>query len=66
MPASPPGDLPNQGLNLRLLHLLHLQVGSLPLVPPGRPRCVCVCVCVCLSYFSRVRLFVTAWAGKPR
>ena len=26
-----------QGLNLHLLHLLHWQVGSLPLVPPGKP-----------------------------
>ena len=27
---------PTQGSNLRLLHLLHWQVGSLPLAPPGR------------------------------
>ena len=26
-----------QGLNSRLLYLLHWQVGSLPLVPPGKP-----------------------------
>ena len=26
-----------QGLNLRLLHLLHWQAGSLLLVPPGKP-----------------------------
>ena len=26
-----------QGLNLCLLHLLHWQAGSLPLVPPGKP-----------------------------
>ena len=26
-----------QGSNPRLLHLLHWQVGSLPLVPPGKP-----------------------------
>ena len=26
-----------QGSNLHLLHLLHWQVGSLPLVPPGKP-----------------------------
>ena len=25
------------GLNLYLLHLMHWQTGSLPLVPPGRP-----------------------------
>ena len=27
-----------QGLNLSLLCLLHWQAGSLPLVPPGKPR----------------------------
>ena len=27
-----------QGLNPRLLHLLHWQAGSLPLVPPGKPN----------------------------
>ena len=31
LPFSPPEDRPNQGLNLRLLHLLHWQVDSLPL-----------------------------------
>ena len=36
-----------QGSNPHLLHLLHWQVGSLPLGPPGSV-CVCVCVCVCL------------------
>ena len=32
------GVLPTQGWNLHLLHLLHWQVGSLPLVPPGKPQ----------------------------
>ena len=32
-----PGDLPNSGIKLRLLHLLHWQAGSLPLVSPGKP-----------------------------
>ena len=31
------GIFPTQGSNLRLLHLLHWQAGSLPLVPPGNP-----------------------------
>ena len=31
------GIFPSQGLNPRLLHLLHWQAGSLPLVPPGKP-----------------------------
>ena len=32
------GILPTQGLNPRLLHPLHWQKGSLPLVLPGKPR----------------------------
>jgi len=28
---------PTQGSNLQLLCLLHWQVGSLPLMPPGKP-----------------------------
>ena len=35
LPFLPPGDLPNQESNPRLLHLLYWQVGSLPLTPPG-------------------------------
>ena len=48
------GTLLTQGSNLHLLNLLHWQVGSLPLVPPGKPHhplkvsqigeCTCVCV----------------------
>ena len=37
--SSPPlGDLPTQGSNPPLLHLLYWQVGSLPLAPPGKWR----------------------------
>ena len=32
-----PMDVPTQGSNLRLLHLLYCQAGSLPLAPPGKP-----------------------------
>ena len=32
-----------QGSNLRLLSLLHWQVGSLPLAPPRKPKQVWVC-----------------------
>ena len=35
--ALPQGVLPTQGSNLCLLCLLHWQVGSLPIVPPGKP-----------------------------
>ena len=31
------GIFPTQGWNLHLLHLLHCQVGSLPLAPPRKP-----------------------------
>ena len=34
------GIFPTQGLNPCLLHLLHWQVASLPLVPPGKPVCL--------------------------
>ena len=32
------GIFMTQGSNLPLLSVLHWQVGSLPLVPPGKPR----------------------------
>ena len=38
LPCPPPGELPNPGINPRLLRLLHWQAGSLPLVPPGKPH----------------------------
>ncbi|CAI9179808.1 unnamed protein product [Rangifer tarandus platyrhynchus] len=37
LPFPPPGDLADPGLNPRLLHLLHWQVGSLPLSHLGNP-----------------------------
>ena len=37
LPFTSPGGLPSPGLNLRLLRLLHWQMASLPLVPPGKP-----------------------------
>ena len=33
----PPGYLPDPGIELCLLHLLHWQASSLPLAPPGKP-----------------------------
>ena len=36
LPCPPPGDFPHQGLNSCLPFLLHWQVGSLPLAPPGK------------------------------
>ena len=51
----PQGIFPTQRLNPRL-HLLHWQVGSLPLVPPGKPLGPALLL---LSRFSRVRLCAT-------
>ena len=38
LPCPPPGDLPNLGIEPKSLCLPHWQMGSLPPVPPGKPR----------------------------
>jgi len=38
LPLPPPGDLSHPGTEPCLIHLLHCQVGSLPLAPPGKPN----------------------------
>ena len=50
------GIFPTQGVNPRLLHLLHGQLGSLPLSCLGSPQCSVVAVVQSLSH---VQLFVT-------
>ena len=42
-------NLPNQGLNSRLLRLLHWQADSLSLAPPGKPQFLVVAVLVTQS-----------------
>ena len=42
------GIFPMQGSQLHLLHLLHLQTGSLPLVPPGKSHTICELLVICL------------------
>ena len=37
LPCPPPGYLPDPGIELASVMSLHWQVGSLPLVPPGKP-----------------------------
>ena len=37
LPFPPPGGLHSQGPNARLLRLLHWQVDSSPVAPPGKP-----------------------------
>ena len=50
-----PGDLPNPGIEPASLSLLHWQVGSLLLVPPGKPI-VMVTRNYFLTAFSSLRL----------
>ena len=65
LPYPPPGDLPNQGLNMCFQHLLHWLVGSLPLVPPGKPiiKPYTASRMLLLSHFSRVRLLAMPWTA---
>ena len=56
LPRPSPGDLSAHGSNLCLC-FLHWQVGSLPLIPPGKPRIKYVLCCASLP--SHVQLFVT-------
>ena len=40
LPRPPPGHLPDAGTEpASLMPNLHWQVGSLPLAPPGKPKC---------------------------
>ena len=50
------GFFQTQGSNLNILSLLHWQVVSLPLVPPGKP------LYLTTRHFSRVRLCATVWS----
>ena len=62
------GISPNQGWNLCLLCLLHWQVGSLPLAPPGKPLGMCThthkylyTIYHNLSIFESVLLLTSLW-----
>ena len=55
--SSQPRDR-TQESNLRLLHLLHWQMCSLPPVPPGKPW-----IFNSVQLFSHVWLFVTPWTA---
>ena len=57
-PLPSPVDLPNPGIESMSLSLLHWQVGSLPLAPPGKtfPH-------LCFQLLSHVWLFVTSWTA---
>ena len=56
LPSPFPGDFPDPGMELCLLCLMHWQLGSLPLMPPGKLK-------ASLSQFSRSGVYdsVTPW-----
>ena len=54
LPCPPPGDLPDQGSNQYLLHLLHWQAGSSALAPPGKPSLWCISFLISLPSMHSV------------
>ena len=53
------GIFSTQGLNLRLLCLLHWQQGSLPLKPPGKANCFVYCFETVVSRIATVKYHTT-------
>ena len=60
-PALLQGIFLTQGSNPHILCLLHWQVGSLPLAPPGKP----ICMFSVLSHFSHGQLFCNPMDCSP-
>ena len=61
-PGPPPGDLPHPGIKPESLCLLHWQMGSLPLAPPGEPLKECL-------FSELLCLFVplfTTWRNRSK
>ena len=62
LPCPPPGDLPDPGIKPVSQHLLHWQVDSLPLAPPGKPHTLynafndCTSQSALISHASKVML----------
>ena len=54
LPCPPSADLPNPGIKPMSLHLLHWQVGSLPLAPPGKPE---------MFYYFLINWISHRWRG---
>ena len=57
LPFPAPGDLPDAGIQPMSLGLLHWQVGSLSLAPPGKPTALITIQFIILKYFSSVLKF---------
>ena len=61
LPCLPSGDLHDPGIEPVSFMSPALQVGSLPLVPPGKPQNTHKWWHLLLKSLSRVRLFTTPW-----
>ena len=51
------GIFPTQGSNPHLLHLLHWQAGSLPLVPTGKRLYICLYVCMHICVYIYIYIY---------
>ena len=67
----PPGDRPNPGTKPCLLHVLHWQVSSLPLVPPRKVKVKvaqsCLTLCDPMDYTVRgiLQARILEWVAFP-
>ena len=59
------GIFPTQRLNQCLLHLLHWQASSLPLVPSGKPICVYTCLYLCMHVKVYTWMYMSPLALGP-
>ena len=57
LPCPPLGDLPDPGIKLTVLCLLHWQAGSLPLVPPWKPKYILICILDSLNLVLKIPIF---------
>ena len=68
LPCPPQGIFPTQGSDPHLLCLLHWQVGSLPLVPPGKPLFEYSCCTVwekAMAPHSSTLAWKIPWTEEP-
>ena len=65
LPCHSPGDLPNPGIELSLLSLLHWQSSSLLLEPPTAPlwqdHCANALIIICRNYYIKCYHSIELW-----
>ena len=58
------GIVPTQGSNPCLLHILHWQADSWPLVPPGKPVGTAACSTACMYSSCMYSCFLCSWVHE--